>query len=62
MTEWESQHLEELFTQKKYKPRTDTTEFKSFNTNFRDWLFKMQPFCQAFLIFYSIIYVLICIR
>lgn len=53
MTGLEQELLEELITHKNYKPRTDKQRFRSFNTVYREWLFKLRPFCDLFNIFIS---------
>ena len=52
MNKMEAELLEELFTHKNYTPRTDKERFRSFNSVYREWLFQMKPFCEAFKIFY----------
>lgn len=45
--------LTELFTKRNYVPHKGDIVFKSFNTDFRDWIFSLPAFCRAFIIFFS---------
>ena len=51
MTPEEKEIMLDLFTTKNYKPHIGKVEYKSFNNEFKEWLFSLPGFCHAFLVF-----------
>jgi hypothetical protein len=43
--------LIDLFKSRNYKPHKGTTVFRSFNSEFRDYIFSLPAFCHAFVLF-----------
>lgn len=52
MTPHEEEVLRDMFTRKNYIPQSESQVFRSFNSEFRDWIFRMPSFCRAFTLFY----------
>lgn len=48
MIPYEERALLELFTKRNYTPNDGVKVFKSFNTEFRDWIFSLKAFCKAY--------------
>ena len=49
----EEEILFELFTKRNYVPHSKTEVFRSFNTEYREWIFSLPGFCRAFNMFYG---------
>jgi hypothetical protein len=49
----EEEILFELFTKRNYVPHSKTEVFRSFNTEYREWIFSLPGFCRAFNIYYG---------
>jgi hypothetical protein len=51
--------LKELFTMKNYVPHSGARVYRSFNTEFRDWIFSLPAFCHAFTLYHGKINVVV---
>jgi len=49
----EEEILFELFTKRNYVPHSKTEVFRSFNTEYREWIFSLPGFCRAFNLYYG---------
>jgi hypothetical protein len=49
----EEEILFELFTKRNYVPHSKTEVFRSFNTEYKEWIFSLPGFCRAFNMFYG---------
>jgi hypothetical protein len=51
MSYFEEHLIMEIITKRNYVPNNGKIVFRSFNSEFKDWIFKFKPFCKAYLIF-----------
>jgi hypothetical protein len=49
----EEEILFELFTKRNYVPHSKTEVFRSFNTEYKEWIFSLPGFCRAYILFYG---------
>ena len=49
----EEEILFELVTKRHYVPHSKPEVFRSFNTEYREWIFSLPGFCRAFNLFYG---------
>ena len=49
----EEEILFELFIKRNYVPHSKTEVFRSFNTEYREWIFSLPGFCRAFNLYYG---------
>ena len=49
----EEEILIDLFTKRNYVPNNRKEFFRSFNSEFKEWIFSIPSFCRAYCIFYG---------
>jgi len=49
----EEEILLEIFTKRNYVPNNRKEYFRSFNADFREWVFSLPGFCRAYCIYYG---------